>query len=76
MRCLSASDHDYLRVLAAFESEFLTQSLQENRSLQRTLDRAWAVASMVPRSELSMISPATLDAHYQRHADDAAGPPG
>ena len=72
---LSPSDHDYLRVLAAFESDFLTQSRQENRSLKQTLDRAWAVASMLPRSELSMISPATLDAHYRRDDDDAAGPP-
>ena len=47
---------------AAFESEFLSQPLEESRSLEETLDRAWAVASLLPRGELSMISPRTRDA--------------
>ena len=61
---LSESDRDYLRVAAAFESEFLSQPLDQSRSLEDTLDRGWAVASRLPRHELSMITPATLDAHY------------
>ena len=62
---LAESDRDYLRVAAAFESDFLSQPLDESRSLEETLDRAWAVASLLPRDELSMITPATLDAHYR-----------
>ncbi len=69
---LSESDRDYLRVRTAFEQQFLSQPLDENRSLEDTLDRAWAVASLLPRGELSMISPTTLDAHY-RH-DPANSP--
>jgi len=61
---LSDSDRDYLRVRTAFEQQFLSQALDENRSLADTLDRAWAVASLLPRVELSMISPTTLDARY------------
>jgi V/A-type H+/Na+-transporting ATPase subunit B len=61
---LSALDRDYLRVQAAFESGFLSQRLDEPRSLDETLDRAWAVASLLPRDELAMISSATLDARY------------
>jgi len=67
---LADIDRDYLRVRAAFETEFLSQPLDESRSLDETLDRAWAVASLLPRAELSMISPAILDAHYR---DAAAG---
>jgi V/A-type H+-transporting ATPase subunit B len=62
---LSASDQDYLRARAAFEAEFLSQPLEDSRSLADTLDRAWNVASMLPRAELSMISPSTLEAHYR-----------
>jgi V/A-type H+/Na+-transporting ATPase subunit B len=61
---LAESDRHYLRVAAAFESDFLSQPLDQSRSLEDTLDRAWAVASRLPRHELSMITPATLDAHY------------
>ena len=61
---MSPADRDCLRARAAFESDFISQPLDESRSLGETLGRAWAVASSLPRGELSMISPATLDAHY------------
>lgn len=70
---LSAADRDYLGVRAALERDFLSQSLDESRSLNETLDRAWRVASLLPRGELTMISPETLEAHY---GDAAAGTPG
>ena len=74
---LSPSDLDYLRARRAFETEFLSQPLEESRSLADTLDRAWRVASVLPRAELSMISPETLQAHYRpagRHGtSDSAG---
>jgi V/A-type H+-transporting ATPase subunit B len=67
---LSSIDREYIRVRAAFESEFLAQPLDESRSLDDTLDRAWRVASLLPRGELSMISPAALDVHYSNAAAD------
>ena len=70
---LSAADRDYLNARTALERDFLSQPLDESRSLDQTLERAWAVASLLPRAELSMISPQTLDAHYR---DAAAGPAG
>ena len=60
---LSQTDRRYLEVRAALEHQFLAQPLDENRTLQETLDLAWSVAGQLPRDELSMISPATLDAH-------------
>ena len=62
---LSGSDLDYLRARSAFETEFLSQPLEESRSLQDTLDRAWNVASVLPPAELSMVSPDTLQARYR-----------
>ena len=70
---LTEIDRSYLRVQAALERDFLAQPLEDSRSLGETLDRAWAVASLLSPDELSMISTATLQAHY-RHA--AAGPAG
>jgi V/A-type H+/Na+-transporting ATPase subunit B len=67
---LAPADREYLRAREAFEHNFLDQSLQESRTLAETLDRAWAVASMLPRSELSMITPETLEAHYRHGAAD------
>jgi len=72
---LSPSDRNYLRARVAFETEFLAQPLDESRSLDDTLDRAWAVVSLLPRAELSMISPATLDRHYTPAAINGASNP-
>ena len=58
---LTGDRRAYLRARDALEREFLTQPLEESRTLEETLDRAWAVASLLPAAELSMISPATLD---------------
>ena len=72
---LSASDLDYLRARTAFEIEFLSQPLEETRSLNDTLDRAWNVASMLPRAELSMVSPDTVNARYRPDRRDGAADP-
>ena len=70
---LSESDRLHLHARASLEQDFLSQPLDEVRSLDETLDRAWAVVSRLPRTELSMISPSLLDAHYH---DAAARPSG
>ena len=72
---LSPSDLDYLRARSAFETEFLSQPLEESRSLNDTLDRAWNVASILPRTELSMVSPDTLQAHFRPDRRDGAPDP-
>ena len=53
---LSADELRYLGFSGAFESEFLAQGRGEVRSIDETLDRAWAVASRLPRSELTMVA--------------------
>jgi V/A-type H+-transporting ATPase subunit B len=46
-----------------FESELINQRQDESRTLDQTLDRAWRVASALPRQELTMLPAALLDAH-------------
>ena len=72
---LSAGDREYLRARAAFETAFLSQPLEESRSLEDTLDRAWNVASVLPRTELSMISPRTVQERYRPSNRDGPADP-
>jgi V/A-type H+-transporting ATPase subunit B len=60
----------YLEFGEAFRRDFLTQGRAEVRTLEQTLERAWHVASLLPRRELSMLSQSALDAHY-RPRDEA-----
>ena len=69
---LSDTDQQYLRFESAFEQILVDQGRDEQRSLEQTLDRAWQVAAVLPRQELTMIPSAYLDAHHLREAGTAA----
>ena len=43
-----------------------TSGPDERAALDETLDRAWRVAAVLPRRELTMLSKPLLDAHLQR----------
>jgi len=55
-----------------FETEFLSQPLEESRALEDTLDRAWSAASVLPRTELTMISPRTVQERYRPANQDGS----
>ncbi len=61
---LSDAERRRLAFADAMNAEFVGQERGEGRSLQETLDRGWRVVSRLPRAELTMISDASLDAHY------------
>jgi V/A-type H+-transporting ATPase subunit B len=65
---LSLTDQQYVAFGTAFERELLDQGRGERRSLEQTLDRAWRVAGMLPRRELSMLPDAQVAARYGRTA--------
>jgi V/A-type H+-transporting ATPase subunit B len=65
---LSETDRLYLRFDREFESELLSQSREQSRALDETLDLAWQVLSLLPRRELGMLSDDLLDAHYRERA--------
>jgi V/A-type H+-transporting ATPase subunit B len=68
---LSATDRSYLAFEDAFERRLVSQGRNDNRTLDDTLDRAWDVAAVLPRRELTMLPAAMLDAH---HAGGASEP--
>ncbi len=47
-----------------FSAVLLDQRRDELRSLDESLARAWQVLSVLPRRELSMLSPEQLDASW------------
>jgi V/A-type H+/Na+-transporting ATPase subunit B len=61
---LAPRERRFLGFAGVFETDFLAQRKDESRTLADTLDRAWRVASTLPRATLSMVSGAVLDAHY------------
>lgn len=52
---LSESDKKILDFGRAFENEFLRQGINENRSIEETLDIGWNVISLLPDDELANI---------------------
>jgi len=60
---LSRTDLRYLAFDEAFLRRFVNQRRDEVRSLDETLESAWQVLLTLPRSQLTMLPSALLDAH-------------
>jgi V/A-type H+-transporting ATPase subunit B len=63
---LTDKDRAYLRFGESYEQRFLNQRYDENRSLETTLDMAWAELSLLPESELTRIADRFVKAYYKR----------
>jgi V/A-type H+-transporting ATPase subunit B len=61
---LSESDRRYTEFERAFEARLMNQGIAEVRSLAQTLALAWDVLGVLPRRDLTMLSPAALDLYY------------
>jgi V/A-type H+-transporting ATPase subunit B len=61
---LSATDQQYLSFAEAFDRRLVAQRRDELRTLEDTLARAWAVASVLPRGELTMLAAEHLDRYH------------
>jgi V/A-type H+-transporting ATPase subunit B len=62
---LSATDLKYIEFGEAFEQRFLKQGLNENRSIEQTLNLAWEILSVLPEAELTKIKPAYIKQYYK-----------
>ena len=63
---LSSRDRRYLEFADAFETRFVRQGEDEDRSIHETLNLAWELLSMFPRDQLTRVSETEI-AHYHRH---------
>lgn len=58
---LSETDKKYLEFGACFEKEFVAQGLNENRTIEETLDIGWRLLHILPREELDRIDTKILE---------------
>jgi V/A-type H+-transporting ATPase subunit B len=54
---LTAVDKLYLQLADGFEREFITQGINEDRDIEKTLDLGWELLSALPETEFSRIDP-------------------
>ncbi len=61
---LSEVDQKFMEFGRQFETKFLTQDIDESRSIEETLDIGWEVLRVLPKEELERISPEFIDKYY------------
>ncbi len=62
---LNSTDRKYIEFGKQFESNFLSQAADENRSIEETLDIGWDALRILPKEELDRISPQMLEKYYR-----------
>ena len=68
---LSERDNQFLDFADRFESEFVQQGFDTNRSIEETLEVGWELLSMLPPEELNRIDEEFIDEYY---VDDEGEP--
>lgn len=68
---LSPLDQQYLAFGRLFESQFVAQRFDENRSMEETLELGWTLLSLLPKSALDRVDEAMLAQHYCPEAAEA-----
>jgi len=62
---LSDIDKKYISFGKEFEQRFLNQGFEENRSMDETLELAWDLLSLLPKSELDRMNAKLIEEHYR-----------
>jgi len=61
---LTPLDHQYLEFGEAFERKFVSQTQNEERTIEQTLDRGWEVLTMLPAEELHRVTETEIEKFY------------
>lgn len=69
---LSETDRAYLEFCDRFEREFVRQGLHEGRSFTATLDLAWELLSVLPRTELKRVDAKWIEKYHPMFRKGAA----
>ncbi|MFQ5887325.1 MAG: ATP synthase subunit B [Candidatus Hydrothermarchaeales archaeon] len=64
---LSDRDRRHLEFADRFEREFVTQSKDENRTIERTLEISWDLLSVLPERELKRIDDKYIEKYHPAH---------
>ena len=65
---MSDSDRKFLKVAERFESMFVKQGVNEDRSIEETLDIGWQVIEPLSDSEIKRIKPELIQKYRRRTA--------
>ena len=68
---LSERDNRFLDFADRFETEFVNQGYDTNRSVEETLDIGWDLLSMIPPEELNRIDEEFIEAYYRGEETEA-----
>ena len=63
---LTPLDHQYLEFGEYFERKFVAQKLDEDRTIEETLDLGWEALSLLPVEELHRVTEEELEKYYGR----------
>ncbi len=61
---LSETDKKYLEFGTAFEKEFVSQGVAENRSIDETLNMGWKLLHILPKEELDRVDTKILEKYF------------
>jgi V/A-type H+-transporting ATPase subunit B len=64
---LSGREKQYLNFVETFEKQFINQGEYENRSMEKTLDIAWQVLSILPETELVRIDEELIHKYHPNY---------
>jgi V/A-type H+-transporting ATPase subunit B len=71
---LTERDKMYLEFADKFEKEFVTQSREENRTIEETLNLGWKLLSILPEGELKRIDEKYVKQYHPKYrAQEATG---
>jgi V/A-type H+-transporting ATPase subunit B len=65
---LSVRDRLNLKFAEVFEERFVTQGVDEDRTIEQTLDLGWELLSMFPEGELKRIDEKYIKQYYKKRA--------
>ena len=68
---LSKVDRMYMEFGRMFEKFFVSQGVNENRTIEQTLDLGWRLLSLLPMEELDRVDNAILKQHYVENAAES-----
>ena len=67
---LSPIDKKYLEFGKEFEEKYIGQGVEENRSMEETLDLGWKLLGRLPREELDRVDTKILDKYYKPMSEE------
>jgi len=70
---LSETDRKFLKIANNFERKFVNQGIDENRSIEHTLDIGWELLSNLPESEMKRIKSEFITKYRKRVDKETEG---